>query len=151
MDSIRDRAAARLEAALESDAVHDPRAFYRDRLRWLKERSPSAFEEARRYYEEELLPRVAVEDSDPVREWFEYGCKLAELTAPGRLMEIDGSGRARGFAPPLDRGMLVLHLPDDLREPALILNLPRRSTPAQRATCDLLVWGRTAPTEASGR
>lgn len=145
MESLRVRADARLEAALERDAVCDPRDFFRDRLRLLKERNPAAFDEARRYFAEEVLPRVAAEDSDPVREWFEYGRKLAELTAPGQLLEIDASGRARTSSGSLDRTLLVLHLPDDAREPALILNLPRGASPAQRATCDLLVWGRTEP------
>ncbi len=151
MESTRDRADARLEAALEREAVHDPREFYRERLRLLRERNPSAFEEARRYYEDVLLPRVAAADSEPVREWFEYGRRLAELTAPGRLTEIDASGRARTFATPLDRELLVLHLPDEAGEPALVLNLPGRPSPAQRATCDLLVWGKTGPAGTSGR
>lgn len=145
MESVRDRADARLADALERDAVHDPREAYRERLRLLKERNPAAFDEARRYFEAVLLPRVAEEGSDPVLEWFDYGRKLAELTAPGRLAEIDASGRARPFALPLDRSRLVLHLPDDAREPPLILNLPRHPSPAQRATCDLLVWGKTEP------
>ena len=148
MESLRARADARLEAALEQDAVCDPRDFFRDRLRLLKERSAAAFDEARRYFSEEVQPRVAADGSDPVLEWFDYGRKLAELTAPGQLMEIDETGRARSYAAPLDRTRLVLHLPDDPREPALILNLPRAASPAQRATCDLLVWGRTETVDA---
>lgn len=148
MDDARERADARLAAALRESELEDPRDFYRERLKLLRERSPAAFQDALRYYEDELLPSVAAEDSDPVREWFAYGRRLAELTAPGRLVEIDASGRAHAHAPPLDRTRLVLHLPDDEREPAMILGLPRAASAAQRATCDLLVRGRTELVEA---
>lgn len=143
----RSRADARLDQALERDALRDPRAFFRHALRRLRERSPGAFEEARRYYEEILLPRVAEETADPVDEWFEYGRRLAELGGPGRIVAIDDAGRAAACAPPLPRNRLVLHLPDDPAEPALVLNLPRALSAPQHATFDLLVAGRTEITD----
>ncbi len=151
MESLRARADARLEAALERAAVEDPRPYFRDRLRLLRERNPQTYEAARRHFEEEVLPRVASEDSDPIAEWFEYGLRLADWTAPGTVYAIDATGRARAYSPPLDPGSLVLHVPDDAREPALILSLPRSASAAQQATCDLLVRGRVAPSDATGR
>jgi hypothetical protein len=146
----RQRADARLEEALERAALRDPRPFFRDRLRLLKDREPEAFEEARRYAEEALLPRVAAEGSDPVAEWFAYGERLAELGGPGRTVSVHPGGRARTFAPPLHPDHLVLHLPDDTRTPALMLLAPQHLSPAQQATYDLLVEGKLALSEGAG-
>lgn len=144
MQTDRARADARLEAALDRAGVEDPRPFFRERLRLLKERNPRVYEEARRHFETEVLPRVAMEDSDPIAEWIEYGRRLGEWTAPGKTYAIDATGRARTYAPPLDPGHLVLHIPDDTHEPALILSMPRAPSLPQQATCDLLVRGRLA-------
>jgi hypothetical protein len=139
--TLRTRADARLGEALSRDALEDPRARFRDRLRFLRERDPSAFEEAIRYYEETLVPRVAA-DADPIEEWFEYGRRLADLTGPGIVVSIDAGGRAATFQPPVPRDHLVLHIPDDAATPVLVLVLPLRLTPPQRATYDLLVAGK---------
>jgi len=136
---------ARLEEALAAAGVEDPRPFYRARLRDLRERDPAALTESVRYYEEVVLPRVADEASDPLAEWLAYGRRLAEMSEPGRLVEIDHEGRARpydGRATPRDR--LILHLPDDPRIPAFVLRMPRDPSPAQRATFELLVLGKLA-------
>jgi hypothetical protein len=143
-DSIQARAEARLKAALAGGTFQDPRDFYRERLRALKERDPGAFEQATRYYREVLLPRVADEANDPLAQWMEYGRLLGELGGPGRTVEIDRSGRARPYAPPVEPGHLVLYLPDDLASPVLVVALPCELSPAQQATYDLLVRGRTS-------
>jgi hypothetical protein len=145
----RQRADARLDGALERAALRDPRPFFRDRLRLLKERDPAAFEEARRYAEEVLLPRVAAEGSDPVAEWFAYGERLSELGGHGRIVSVHPGGRARTLAPPPHPDHLVLHLPDDARTPALVLLAPRHLSPAQQATYDLLVEGKLALSDAN--
>jgi hypothetical protein len=136
MVAIRQRADTRLDEALERGALRDPRDFYRDRLRLLKELDPAAFDEARRYYEEELIPRVAADDSDPVLEWIELGRKLG---GAGRVVMIGVDGLASDYATPGARDQLVLHLPDDTRTPVLALNVPRELSPARQATYDLLV------------
>lgn len=142
MGEIRQRADARLDEALAHAAQQDPRPFFREQLRLLKDSDPAAFEEALRYYEEVLLPRVAAPDSDPLLEWFEYGRKLVELEGAehaGKVVMVDPSGRSTPFAAPLRLDHLVLYLPDDTRTPALPLNVPRRLSLEQQATFDLLV------------
>lgn len=140
-ESSREIADRRLEDALEARGIEDPRGFYREWLRFLREIDAGAFEKARRYYEDVLLPRIAQQGADPVAEWLEYGCRLAELSGPGRLVDIDETGRARTARPPLPSGRFVLFLPDASREPARVVNLPRRLSDAQRATYALLVEG----------
>jgi hypothetical protein len=137
----RERAEARLVEALARTGGRDPREYYRERLRALRDRDEQAFQRAREYYETRLLPAVAREESDPLAEWLDYGRLLAELTAPGRTVEIDPSGLAHPYAPPVPADRLVLHLPTSAREPALLVGLPPTLSPAQRASFDLLVKG----------
>lgn len=144
---LRAQADRRFEAALAARGARDPREFYRDQLRALRERDQPAFEQAVRYYERTLIPNVAREDSDPLAEWLEYGRVLAELTAPGRTVQVDPSGAATAYEPPVPVDRLVLHLPAASREAAAPIGLPARLSPAQRATFDLLVRGRLAPSE----
>lgn len=136
---LRERADARLDEALERAMLRDPRDAYRERLKLLRARDPIAFDEARRYYEEVLVPKVAAPDSDPVLEWFEYGRRLAELEGAGRVVVIDQTGKASRFTPPLPRDELILYLPDDLRAPAIALSTPRHLSPAQEAAHTLLI------------
>lgn len=143
-DELRQRADRRFAHALEASGARDPREFYRDRLRDLRARDEDAFERAVEHYEQKLLPAVADESSDPLAEWLEYGRVLAELTAPGKTVQIDVSGRAAAYAPPVPHDHLVLHLPDSARERALPVGLPAGLSAAQRATYDLLVKRRTA-------
>ena len=144
--TLRDRADARLEEALARAGLQDPRGFYREWLRALRARDAAAFDEARRHYEETLLPRVAEEGTDAIEEWLDYGRRLAEMSGPGDLVEIDADGRSRVAATPATRDRLILYLPTLPREPARILNLPIRLSAAQRANIDLLIEGRLAPT-----
>ena len=138
-DDLRARADARFERALQETGARDPRGFFRDQLRELKASSPDAFRRALRYYEETLIPAVADEASDPVAEWLEYGRLLASLSVPGRAVQIDAGGRARDYARPVPSDTLVLHLPDNAAKPALVLGIPPKLTPHQRASYDLLV------------
>jgi hypothetical protein len=144
---LRAQADRRFEEALAAHGARDPREFYRDQLRGLRERSPQAFEQAVRYYESTLIPGVARAGSDPLAEWLEYGRVLAELSAPGRPVQIDPSGAAAPYSPPVPPDQLVLHLPNASREPAQPIGLPALLSPAQRAAFDLLVRGRLAPTD----
>lgn len=137
----KERADQRFEAALEKTGARDPRDFYRERLKELRGRDAAAFRRAVDYYETHLIPAVAQEDTDPLAEWLEYGRVLAELSAPGRTLQIDTTGRAHDYAPPVPLDHLVLHLPTAAREPALVVGLPSELSTAQRATYDLLVTG----------
>jgi hypothetical protein len=135
------RADQHFERALAETGARDPRDFYRDRLKTLRERDERAFRRALDYYENRLVPAVAAEGSDPIAAWLEYGRALAELITDGRTVLIDSSGRAHAYAPPVHRDHLVLHLPTSAREPALVVGLPPQLSPAQRATFELLVRG----------
>ena len=136
---LRARADARYEAALQAAGARDPRGFYRERLKALKESDPAAFSRALAYFEQTLIPAVARADSDPIAEWLEYGRMLASAAEPGRTVQIDATGQASDYARPVPPDALVLHLPDASTRPALVVGIPARLSPAQRAAHDLLV------------
>lgn len=140
-DTQRARAEERIQEALARTGGRDPREYYRQRMRELKERDDAAFRRARDHYETRLLPALGQEDTDPLAEWLDYGRLLAELTTPGRAVEIDETGLAHPYSPPVPPERLVLHIPTSAREPALLIGLPAELTPAQRATFALLVKG----------
>jgi hypothetical protein len=142
-NDLRSRADARLIAGLAALELADPREEYRDRLRGLRDANPAVFEGARRHYETEVLPALAG-DGDAVECWIEYGGWLADLSAPGKLLEIDGAGRARPWSGPPKAGTLVLHVPDDRSAAAMATAMPLDPTAPQRAAYDLLVMGRLA-------
>ncbi|HEX8209765.1 MAG TPA: hypothetical protein VF584_06220 [Longimicrobium sp.] len=136
---LRARADARFESALQQAGARDPREFYRKQMVALRDANPEAFRRARAYFEEQLIPAVASEDSDPRAEWLEYGRVLATLAAKGRTVQIDPTGRASEYARPVPPDHLVLHLPDAPSQPAIIVGIPAKLSPAQKATHDLLV------------
>lgn len=140
--TLRARAEEQLARALTASAARDPREFYRGRLRELRERDGAAFQRAVDYFEHTLVPRVAGGEADPLAEWLEYGRLLAELTAPGRTVQVDASGQASPYARPVPREALVLHLPLATQQRALVVGLPPRLSSAQSATYALLVEGR---------
>lgn len=141
--NLRGRADTRLDAALGERGLSDSRDAYRGRLRALRDSSPALYERAAAHYEQDILPELA-ERADPVETWIEYGRFLAELTAPGRTVTIDASGRAQPYSPPLPAQAMVVHLPDDRGAAALALATPAAPSPQQQATYSLLVLGRLA-------
>lgn len=141
-EDVKRRADARLEDALEARGARDPRDYYRERLRELKGRDADAYGKAVEHYERVLLPAVADDEGDPLEAWQAFGRRLAELTAEGRTVEVDPSGRSHAHDPPASLDRLVLHLPHDTGERALLVSLPLELTRAQRATYDLLVRGK---------
>lgn len=138
----RERADALLDQVLRETGARDPREFYRERLRELKERDRNAYGDAVRYFEETLIPSIADGRVEPLAAWTEYGRRLAELSVPGRTVSIDPSGRALPYRSPAPEEMLVLHLPHSAGGRALLVGLPRALSDAQRATYDWLVLGR---------
>jgi hypothetical protein len=130
------------EEALESSGARDPRSFYRETLKNLKSANPDGYDRAVRHFQDVLVPSIAGQEAEPLRAWREYGRLLAELTAQGRTVAIEETGRARPYDEnaPLDH--LVLHLPDQKGARAILVSLPRSPSPAQRATYDLLVAGK---------
>jgi hypothetical protein len=130
-----------LEAALARTGARDPREFYRERLRELKQKSSKAYEAAVAYYTETLIPEVASGRTDPLVAWTDYGRRLAEALVPGRTVSIDETGRAYPYERHVP-GWLVLHLPEDKSARALLVGLPPVLSDAQRATYDVLVAGK---------
>lgn len=143
-EELKARAESRYEGALQAADLRDPREQFRDWMRQLREADAPAFQAALRYFEEILIPSSADPGRDAIAEWIEYGRRLADRIAPGRVVTVDASGRSEDYEPPPPRGGLVLHLPTDDAARASILSLPRNPSPAQRATCDLLVLGKVA-------
>lgn len=138
-DDVTARADKALEDALAETGARDPREFYRERLRELKQSNPDGYATAVTYYRETLLPSIA-DGAAPLDAWTEYGRTLAEMATAGRTVSIDETGRSHPYdGPDLDR--LLLHLPDG-KGRALLVGLPRELSPAQRATYDVLVAGK---------
>ena len=129
------------EEALERAGLVDMRPAYRKLLVRLKSSEPAAFQEASRRYREELEPAITGGDVDPLAVWLEYGMWIAGQFADGRTLAIDASGRARPFDPSmtLHAGTMILHVPEDDRQPATLLALPCAPSDPQRETAELLV------------
>lgn len=144
-DDLQTEADRNLEAALATTGARDPREFYRDRLRDLKQADKGAYEDAVGYYRDTLVPSVA-RGADPLPAWTEYGRRLAELTVPGRTVMVDAHGVAEPYAAPAPADRLVLHLPEGrgggAAGRALVVGIPTGLSRAQRATYDLLVSGK---------
>ena len=140
-DDTQTQADQKLEAALAATGARDPREFYRDRLRDLKQADRDAYEQAVGYYNGTLVPSVAA-GADPLPAWTEYGRRLATLSAPGRTVMVDEHGVAEAYQTPAPLDRLILHLPEGGRGRALVVGLPTELSRAQRATYDLLVSGK---------
>lgn len=144
-DDVTAEADRRLEEALAAAGARDPREFYRERLRELKQANPDGYAEAVSFYKDTLLPEVASGRSEPLAAWTEYGRRLAEALAEGRTVAIDASGRARPYEAPPQRAHLILHLPGGKGGRAILVGLPAELSSAQRATYDVLVSGKQKP------
>ncbi|MEE2905436.1 MAG: hypothetical protein VX801_03460 [Gemmatimonadota bacterium] len=130
-----------LEAALATSGARDPRDFYRERLRELKQVNPESYRAAVTYYREVLIPEVAGGAGNPLDAWIEYGRTLAEALAPGRTVSIDETGKSHNYEG-VDSSGLILHLPQETGARALLVSLPVTMSSAQRATYDVLVKGK---------
>ena len=143
MDQEVQRRADRLfEEALERTGAKDPREFYRDRLRQMKADDPDAYQEAVDYYQSLLIPSIVDSGADPVTAWQKYGCRMAELTTPGKPVEVDTTGRMHRYDPPSPEDRMLLHIPEGSKGRALVVGLPAELSSAQLATYDLLVSGK---------
>ena len=134
----------RFAEALAASGARDPRGYYREKLRELKQVNPEGYAEGVAYYQKTLIPSIAGGDADPLEAWRDYGLLIARLLAPGRAVAIDAEGRSRSFDPPGEHVDMVLHLPEPSRERPILVALPPQPTPAQSATYDWLVAGRRA-------
>ena len=142
-DDVQTRADRHLDEALAATGARDPREFYRERLRELKEADRGAYEAAVGYYRDTLVPSVA-DGADPLPAWTEYGRRLAELATPGRTVMVDRTGLAVPYQAPAPSDRLVLHLPtgQGSSRRALVVGIPAELSRAQRASYDLLVAGK---------
>ena len=139
-EDLTPRADRILEEALAATGARDPREFYRERLRALKQSNSEGYNEAVEYYRDSLIPSVAGGKVDPLDAWTEYGRTLAIALAPGRTVSIDDTGLAHPYDGP-SRDRLILQLPDDGAR-ALLIGLPSELSSAQRAAYDVLVAGK---------
>jgi len=139
---IKAEADRRFQVAMEATGARDPRDFYRQALRDLKESNPDGYDRAVGHFQEDLVPGIASGEKEPLEAWREYGRLIAELTTSGRTVEVDETGIARPYSPesPLDR--LVLHVPEEKGRRAILVSLPPHPSPAQRASFELLVRGK---------
>jgi len=141
-EEIRKEADRRFDEARAASGARDPRDFYRQALRELREVNPDGYEGAVSHFQDVLVPSIASGEVEPLGAWREYGRLIAELTGPGRTVAIDRSGEAEPYSPDCSMDRLVLHLPDERRTRALVVSLPPEPSPAQRATYHLLVEGK---------
>ena len=141
-DSRQAEADKRFERALTDSGARDPRDYYRERLKALRGTDPEAYEKAVSYYQNTLIPDVASGEVDPLSAWRRYGLEIARLTAPGRTVAIDPTGKADPYEEPVTADRLILHLPEKGAGRALLVGLPPEPSPAQLATYDWLVGGR---------
>ena len=139
---LQRRADGLFEEALKRTGAKDPREFYRDRMRQMRADDPAAYQEAVDYYQNLLIPSIVDSGADPVTAWQKYGCRMAELTTPGKAVEVDATGRMYPYDPPAPEGRMVLHIPEGSKGRALVVGLPTELSSAQLATYDLLVSGK---------
>lgn len=137
-DQAAVRARQLTDEALRDADLDDPRPAYRRLMIHLKGTDEAAFEEATRRFNETLVPDVASESVPPLEAWFGYATWLCEKIRPGSAVAIDGSGRATNETATLAAGTVVLHLPDEVSAPALLLAMPASPTPSQQVTVELL-------------
>ncbi|MGH7541509.1 MAG: hypothetical protein ACRELC_10960 [Gemmatimonadota bacterium] len=126
--------------SLEAHGLQDVQPLYRALLKRLKAHDAAAYEAAVARYKERVEPAVEGEDpeADPVEVWLAYGRWMAERLSPGAVHSVAPNGRAdplRGNPPP---GSLLLHLPDDRKERAILLAMPADPSGPQKETADLL-------------
>lgn len=146
-DKTAAEAEQKLEAALQAEGARDPREFYRERLKELKQHSQEAYQGAVAYYRDVLLPSIASGEAHPLDAWTEYGRTLADALAPGRTVRVDVTGKASTYEAP-NRTDLVLQVPSGKGGRAVLVALPSKLSRAQKATYDVLVRGKTkAPSD----
>ena len=140
--AAREEADRRFAEAMEATGARDPRDFYRQALKDLKESNPAGYDRAVGHFQNVLVPAIASGETEPLGAWREYGRLIAEVTAPGKTVEIDETGKSRPYVPesPLER--LVLHIPEERGRRAILVSLPPKPSLAQRATFELLVRGK---------
>ena len=133
-----------LLTALETTGARDPREFYRDQLRELRELSLEKYEDAVTYYEGTLIPSIASDEVDPLHAWAKYGRLLALALAPGETVQIDETGRASSYVEDsgFDLSSMMLHMPNDTSSKATVVTLPSTLSEAQKATYQVLVAGK---------
>ncbi|MGD2121293.1 MAG: hypothetical protein PVJ76_06100 [Gemmatimonadota bacterium] len=148
-EATRSEADRRFLSALEETGARDPRDYYRKALRGLKESNPHGYQKAVGYYQEVLVPSITKGEVEPLRAWRDYGRLIAEVTAPGRTVAIDETGRASPFHPEVPMETLVIHLPEARGARALLVSLPPTPSAAQRATYELLIAGRHRLSESA--
>lgn len=128
----------RYRESLRAHGVRDVQPGFRALLLRLKAKGADAYEAGVTRYKEEVQPLVEAGEADPLRAWLQYGMWLAGRWQPGSLIAVDSSGLSHPAdeEPPL--GPLLIHLPEDQREPGVVLAEPETPTEPQQVTASLL-------------
>jgi hypothetical protein len=129
----------RTDSRLAGSDFEDPRPALRELLRRLRAQDVEGFAEATERFEQVLVPAAASEHCDPLVAWIEYARWLSDRLAHGRAVRIDATGLASPASGEPERGMLLVHLPDEQKAHAMVLLAPRQLSSPQQETIRLLV------------
>ena len=129
----------RTDSRLAQSDFEDPRPALRELLRRLRTQDVEGFAEATQRFEQVLVPAAASKDSDPLVAWIEYARWLSDRLTHGRAVRIDATGLASPASGEPERGMLLVHLPDEQKARAMVLLAPRQLSAPQQETIRLLV------------
>ncbi|MDX1393187.1 MAG: hypothetical protein R3195_02305 [Gemmatimonadota bacterium] len=124
------------ETALARHGLEDVQPLYRQLLLRLKKSDASAYDEAVERYRSDVEACVGSAE-DPVEVWVAYGAWLAPKVSRGALKRVNREGRADEVEGPV-LGPMLIHVPEDARERAILIAMPSDASPAQRETAALL-------------
>ncbi len=128
----------RYRDSLDRHGARDVQPTCRELLRRLKTADRDAYEAALRRFEEGLLPRLERGEDDPLALWVDYAAWLADRSAPGRTVSIAPDGLAGEVASEPGAGVMILHLPDEVRRAGIVLVSPAEPSEPQSTTAQLL-------------
>ena len=124
------------ESALTEHGLEDVQPRYRRLLVDLKGADADAYERAVERYRSDV--ESVLDDASVLDAWVAYGAWLAHELAPGKLVWIDENGRARPVEGTVPLGTLLMQIPSEARQKAVVVTLPREPSDAQRETAALL-------------
>lgn len=138
---LQRRADERLSAALAETGAGDPRGPCRFLLRSIKEKDGPGYAAAIVQFEA-TVRSIAEKTADPLDGWLAFARHLAEVLDPGTDIVVDRTGRSTPLRSDGSWDELILHVPDDPKRRATLVNAPPSPSEAQSATIDLLVNGK---------
>lgn len=138
---LQARADERLAQALSRTGAEDPRGPCRRLLRAIKEIGEPGYSAAVERFGE-TIRSIADEEVDPLDGWLAFARHLAETLDPGEDVVVDATGRSTPLRSEGSWKELILHIPENPKSRASLVNAPPEPTEPQAATIDLLVNGK---------